>query len=225
MPVCNCLCTWLPCRIVWWSIHGRSARQRPLRIVYLDLDLTPSTRSVVTHTDVRSHVKCLSFKLRERQAWDGELKNSFINRTISSPHLCGGDWLSNWLQESSGSPARLAATGHWHNKHPCSMPGPYPDLDLDLGPRLITAPHVNTCGAVIKRGQKIVQAKAVMSDSSSGEKLHWKKRVFTFPPVSAHIFIRNEDLYWYREHKRVKIADSIFRKQMWFWSYHCSSRW
>ena len=143
MPMCDCLCTWPLRCIVWWPIHGRSARQRPLRIVYLDLGLTPSTRTVVTHTDVRSHVKCLWFKLRERQAWDGELKNSFINRTILSPHLCGGDWLSNWLQESSGSPARLAATGHWHNKHP----GPYPDLDLDLGPRLITAPHVNTCVA------------------------------------------------------------------------------
>ena len=86
-------------------------------------------------------------------------------------------------------------------------------------------PCTDLCAEPVGVLNRLVQAKAGMSDSSSWEKLHWKKRVLTFPPVSAHIFIRNEDLYWYREHKRVKIADSIFRKQMWFWSYHCSSRW
>ena len=59
--MCYCLCTWRPHRIVWQPIHGLSARQRLLRIVYfnLDLDLAPSAITVVTITDVGSHVKCL----------------------------------------------------------------------------------------------------------------------------------------------------------------------
>ena len=62
-PMCYCLCTWRPQGIVWQPIHGLSARQRPLRIVYmnldLDLDLAQSAITVVTITDVGSHVKCL----------------------------------------------------------------------------------------------------------------------------------------------------------------------
>ena len=60
-PMCNCLCTWQPRRIVWQPIHDRSACQRPLRIAYLnlDLDLAPSTITVVTNMDVGSLVKCL----------------------------------------------------------------------------------------------------------------------------------------------------------------------
>ena len=56
-PVCNCLCTYWQRRIEWRPIHGRSARQRPFRIIYLnlDLDLAPTAITVVPNTDDASH--------------------------------------------------------------------------------------------------------------------------------------------------------------------------
>ena len=56
-PMCNCLCMYWPRRIVWRPIHGRSARQRPLRIVHLilDLDVAPTAITAVLNTDVASH--------------------------------------------------------------------------------------------------------------------------------------------------------------------------
>ena len=38
-PMCNCVCAYWPRRTVWRPIYGRSARQGPLRIIYMNLDL------------------------------------------------------------------------------------------------------------------------------------------------------------------------------------------
>ena len=60
-PMCNCVCTWPSRRVVWRPIHGHSARQRPLRIVYLnlDLDLAILATTLVTNMDVVSHEESL----------------------------------------------------------------------------------------------------------------------------------------------------------------------
>ena len=75
------------------------------------------------------------FKLREHQAQNDELKNSFINRMIQQwDHLPASVVEADSVvafKNSACSAVRLAATGHWCNEHPCSLPDHCLDLDLD----------------------------------------------------------------------------------------------